>query len=231
MSTLVNLSSTLLFGVLTPLTAVCVIPLYPGFISFLSGKLNAEDERRGRPVALGALVMGGVVAFMLALGLVFTTIIGMSLTRVVKVILPIAFGILAVIGILLILNIDAGRFFKQARVPASKSPQLSAFLYGFFFGAIIIPCNPGIIAAFFTKAFATSTADYMLNMLHFLLFAVGIGVPLLVIAVVSGSVSKSILRFLVANKSTINRVTGVIMLGVSVYYIFFVFRIFAPLIA
>ena len=67
MDTIVNLSSSLLLGILTPLTAVCVIPLYPGFISFLSGNMTVEDHRRGRPVALGALVMTGVVVFMILL--------------------------------------------------------------------------------------------------------------------------------------------------------------------
>ena len=226
MDTIVNLSSSLLLGILTPLTAVCVIPLYPGFISFLSGNMTVEDHRRGRPVALGALVMTGVVVFMTIVGLVFTTIIGTSLTNVVQIVSPIAFGMLALISIFLILNIDTGRLLRQVRVPTVRNPFAGALLYGLFFGAIVIPCNPGIIAAFFTKALATSTADFVLNMIHFLLFAIGIGLPLLVIAVVSGSVSASIVRFLVTHKGTINRGAGVIMLGVSIYYLFFVFDVF-----
>lgn len=225
MDTIVNLLSTLLLGLLTPLTAVCVIPLYPGFISFLSGNLSVEESLRGRSIALGALVMSGVVVFMMVIGLVFTTIIGASLTRVIQIVSPIAFGALALISIFLILNIDTSRLFRTTQVPAAKNPFVNAFLYGLFFGAIVIPCNPGIIAAFFTKALATSTADFLLNMVHFILFAIGIGLPLLVIAVVSGSVSKSIVRFLVNHKGAINRGAGVIMLGVSIYYLVFVFHV------
>ena len=226
MDTILNLASTLLLGLLTPLTAVCVIPLSPGFISFLSGNLSVDETHRGRPVALGALVMSGVIVFMSVIGLVFTTIIGTSLTRVIQIVSPIAFGVLALISIFLILNIDTSRLIRQARVPTVRNPYVNALLYGFFFGAIVIPCNPGIIAAFFAKALATSTADFALNMVHFLLFAVGIGLPLLIIAIVSGSISKSIVRFLVTNKATINRIAGAIMLGVSVYYLVFVFHVF-----
>jgi cytochrome c-type biogenesis protein len=80
-----------------------------------------------------------------------------------------------------------------------------------------------MIAAFFTKALATTTAHFMTNMLHFLLFALGIGFPLLVIALISGTASQKIVRFLVTNKAVINRVAGALMLGISVYYLVFVF--------
>jgi cytochrome c-type biogenesis protein len=80
-----------------------------------------------------------------------------------------------------------------------------------------------MIAAFFTKALATTTAHFLLNIIHFLLFALGIAFPLLLIALVSGTVSQRIVRFLINKKAVINRVAGVIMLGISLYYLLFVF--------
>ena len=190
MQLVINLTSTFMLGLLTPLTAVCVLPLYPGFLSFLSRKLSTEKGNRGRPVALGGLVTSGVILFMLLVGLVFTTLIEASLTRVIQVVSPIAFAALAVISVLLIFNVDAGKLFPQARIPSVKSPYLSALLYGFFFGAIVAPCNPGMIA------------------------------------LVSGTASQMIVRFLVTYKAVINRVAGAIMLAISLYYLLFVFRIF-----
>ena len=230
MQLLINLGSTFLLGLLTPLTAVCVLPLYPSFLSFLSRKLSTTG-RRGRPLALGALVAAGVILFMLLIGLVFTTLLEASLTRVIQTVSPIAFGILGVISILLILNIDAGRLLPQARIPAASNPYLSALLYGLFFGGIVAPCNPGMIAAFFTKALATTTTHFLTNMLHFLLFALGIASPLLLIALVSTTASQAVVRFLVNYKAVINRVAGVLMLGVSLYYLIFVFRVFQVLVS
>jgi cytochrome c biogenesis protein CcdA len=63
-------------------------------------------------------------------------------------------------------------------------------------------------------------------MLHFLLFALGIAFPLFLIALVSGTVSQRIVRFLVKHKAVINRVAGVLMLGISLYYLFIVFKVF-----
>jgi len=125
MQLVINLTSTFILGLLTPLTAVCVLPLYPGFLSFLSRKLSTEKGKRGRAVALGGLVTSGVILFMLLIGLVFTTLIETSLTRVIQVVSPIAFAALAVISVLLIFNVDAGKLFPQARIPSVKNPYFS----------------------------------------------------------------------------------------------------------
>ena len=231
---LANLFSTFILGLLTPLTAVCVLPLYPGFLAFLSRKSvgdpgegdtsvdPAKDPSRG-PLLLGLLVTSGVISFMLLLGLIFTTILEVSLTRIVDVASPIAFGILAVVSLFLILNVEAR--LPQLRVPRVKNSLLNAFLFGFFFGAIAAPCNPGMIAAFFTKAFAASTLDYFSNLLHFILFGLGMGFPLIVFSALSTMRSQGIIRFLVRHRTIINRAAGILMLGISLYYLIFVFRI------
>lgn len=221
-----DLSSTFLLGLLTPLTAACVLPLYPGFLSFLSRKMSSDGRGRKSLLPLGLVVTSGVISFMLILGVIFTTILEISLTRVVGIVSPVAFALLAVVSILLILNVNIGRLMPRIKTPDAQNPLLSAFLFGFFFGMIVTPCNPGLIAAFFTKTIATTTLSYFSNFLHFILFGMGIGFPLLIFSAFSGTGSQFIIRFLVRHKTVINRSAGVIMLGLSMYYLIFVFHIF-----
>ena len=124
-------------------------------------------------------------------------------------------------SIFLILNYDFGRFLPKIASPNSKNPYLSALLFGFFFGAIVAPCNPGFIIAFLTLLSISPIS----STLSFLAFGLGIGVPLFVLSVVSASGGKKIIRFLINNKTSINRFAGIIMLIISVYYLFFVFKI------
>jgi cytochrome c-type biogenesis protein len=232
-----NLGSTFLLGLLTPLTAVCVLPLYPGFLTFLSGRITSEGINSNRIISagtgpksllpLGLIVTSGVISFMLILGVVFTTLLEISLTMIVGIISPAAFALLTALSLILILNVDISRFIPRLKAPEARSPLMKAFLFGFFFGTIVAPCNPGLVAAFFTKTIATTTVSFLSNFFHFIIFGVGIGFPLLLFSALSQTRSQMIIRFLGRHKTIINRAAGGIMLTVSLYYLIFVFQLFS----
>jgi len=219
-----NIATAFILGLLTPITAVCVLPLYPGFLAFLSNQLKTKSAKQVPLWVFGALVTLGVVVFMLLLGLIFTTILQVSLTDVIGIVSPIAFGFLGVISILLILDYDMGKIFPKVQAPLTKHPMLNAFLFGFFFGAIVVPCNPAFIAALFARAVATM--GYAENIFSFLSFGLGLGAPLLAFSIVSTAASTKVIGILTKHKTIINRVSGVLMLGVSLYYLIFVFHVF-----
>jgi cytochrome c-type biogenesis protein len=146
---------------------------------------------------------------MVILGLIFTTVLQVSLTNVIGIVSPIAFGILLVISLLLIFNVDVGRLLPKAHAPTARNPWVSAFFFGFFFGAIVVPCNPLFIAALFSRT-----------------ISIGIGFPLLVMAALSATATDTIIGFLTRYRRAINLIAGLIMLGISLYYLILVFRIF-----
>lgn len=220
---LARISEAFILGLLTPLTAACVLPLYPGFLVYLSNQLSGKAHNRKTIALFGLIVTFGVVLFMTLFGLVFTTILKVSLTNVIEIISPIAFGILVIISLLLIFNIDIGRFIPRTQTPAAKNPMLNALLFGFFFGAIVIPCNPLFIAVLFTRT--VSTIDFLGNILRFLFFGIGMGFPLLIFSLISTASSSAIIGFLLKHKRSINFTAGVIMLTISSYYLIFVFSI------
>lgn len=219
-----ELLTSFVLGLLTPLTALCILPLYPGFVAYLANRVHPNAPRQTMAI-LGALIVFGVLLFMVSLGLVFTTLLQQSLTQVVSIVSPIAFFLLAGIGLFLIFGADFSRFISFS-IPQVKNPYLESLVYGFFFGAIIIPCNPGFIAAFFSTQLATGAASFAGNILHVIVFGLGIGTPLLVLATVSSAVYTPIISFLIRHKRAVNVFSGILLIGISVYYLFFVFRIF-----
>ena len=224
MELLADLGETFILGLLTPLGAVCVLPLYPGFLAYLANQLSGKQASRKTFIYFGLIVSSGVILFMTLLGLIFSTVLEVSLTNVVGIISPIAFGILFIISLLLIFNVDIGRFLPKARAPVGKNPLTSAFIFGFFFGAIVVPCNPAFIAVLFARTI--SAVDLLTNVLRFLFFGIGLAFPLLLFAVISGASSQSIISFLTKYRRAINLIAGLIMLGISIYYLIFVFKIF-----
>ncbi|MFQ5815391.1 MAG: cytochrome c biogenesis protein CcdA [Candidatus Hydrothermarchaeaceae archaeon] len=218
-----DVSTAFVFGLLTPTTAVCVLPLYPGFLAYLSNQASKGSDRKTLAL-FGLIITSGVVLFMLLLGLIFTLVLQVSLTSVIGVVSPIAFGILVIISLLLIFDIDIGRFLPKVQAPGVKNPLSGAFLYGFFFGAIVVPCNPLFIAALFART--VSTMNFLGNILSFLSFGGGMAFPLLAFSLISTASSTAIIGYLTRYRRLINVSAGTMMLVISVYYIVFVFRVF-----
>ena len=222
---IIDFLNSFILGLLTPLTAVCVLPLYPGFLAYLANQFSSDEKGiRGRYAMFGFIITLGVILFMLLLGLIFTTILQVSLTKVIGIVSPIAFGILGIISIFLIFDFDLSRFLPKVKVPAVKNPVINALIYGFFFGAIVVPCNPGFIGAFFARAFIFT--NFLDSMLNFILFGFGLGFPLLLFSLISANWSERIIGFLTSKKRLINLIAGIVMLIISLYYLIFVFRVF-----
>ncbi len=221
-------SQAFVLGLLTPTTAACVLPLYPGFLAYLSTQLSGKESDKKTLALFGVVITSGVIIFMFLLGLVFTTILQVSLTQVIGGVSPVAFMILFVISLLLIFDVDIGKYLPKAKTPTSvKNPWLRAFSFGFFFGAIVIPCNPAFIAVLFTRTI--STIGFLENIFKFLSFGIGMGFPLLLFSLLSTAKSTSIIAYLTEHKRIINLVAGLIMLIISVYYLTCVFSVFGNL--
>lgn len=76
--TLQSIAEVFLIGVATPLTAVCVLPLYPAFISSLASAGVDESGSARSPLWLGLLVVSGVLVFVGTVAFLFTTVLGIG---------------------------------------------------------------------------------------------------------------------------------------------------------
>jgi len=199
-----------------------VIPLYPAFLSYLANQLD-EGDGEGRMLALGGLVVAGVIAFMLVTGLIVSTVLQASLSGFIRTVSPVAFGLLAVLGLVLLADRDLGSVMPSIEAPRFDDPRLNAFGFGFFFGLIVLPCNPAFIGALFARSLLV--ADPVLNVARFLAFGFGMGFPLVLFAAVSEQRSSAVIGLLTRYKTAINRVSGAIMLGVALYYLVVVFQV------
>jgi len=222
-SVIANIWISFLAGLFAPLGAVCVLPLYPGFLAFLSNQIKENKSQRKTAIMLGLLVTLGVIISMFLFGLIFIAIFGTSLTKIIGIISPIAFGIMGIVSIMLIFNFNFSRLFPEVKTPKAKNPYINALLFGAFFGLIILPCNPASITVLF--AISSSTIGFLTNLINFFVFGVGMGIPLFVISVLSVAGGRSITKFLTKHTRIINIVAGIIMLAIAVDYLFFVFKI------
>jgi len=208
-----------LAGLYTPLGAMCVLPLYPGYLAFLAGR--AAHGKRVSTLLIGIAVTGGVIGSMLAFGAIFVSFLQVSTGLVIGYLGPVVYLILAIMSIGMILGVDIGRIFPSVHSPEARTPWITAILFGAFFGLVALPCNPASIILLF--ALSTTTADFLANFINFVIFGVGMATPLLVLSALSMDANRRAVSFLTRYHLIINRIAGVIMLVISLYYLIFVF--------
>lgn len=220
--TLSDLTVAFIAGLLSPLGAACILPLYPGYLSFLAAQAGQVRTPHAR-ILLGITAGTGILAAMLGFGLIVGVIFTLPIGGVLSVVSPVAYAILGGIGILLILGAGPGLPFRAPDVLTGRSPFGGAFLFGLFFGVLILPCNAGPVTVLL--ALSTSAADFAANMGNFLVYGAGMAIPLLVLSALSSYEGNRITRTLAAQQRWINFATGVLMVGIAAYYLLVVFRI------
>jgi hypothetical protein len=117
---------------------------------------------RGR-LQLGFVAAAGILASMFLFGLVVVLLLSYPLAGALWIISPVAYVLLGVIGVLLILDVFPEFTVTSKHLPTGRIPFVGAFLFGLFFGILILPCNAAPIAILL--ALSTSTSDLFVNML------------------------------------------------------------------
>ena len=196
------------------LTNVCLLPLYPGLIAFLAGSVQNHDHK-GATKWLGLLVLVGVLTLMLVLGALLF-FLQRSFSTILPVLLPAIYGVVILLGLLLLIGYNPFNRFATAQTPALRNPYLAAFVYGLLLGPMTLPCaGPLVISAFLLGAGSvTRLAD---SLTYFLAFGLGFGWPLVLLPLVTTPFQRHFTRWLTGNYGVLTRVSGLLLLGIGLF--------------
>lgn len=194
-------------------TSPCVLPLYPGYLAYLSGGQEGLQNKTGRYL-LGFFVLAGVLVTMLLLGFIIA-LLSVSVGRALSVVIPIADVIIILLGILLLADVNPFKQLPQIQVPVLQNPYVNAFVYGMLYGPIALPCSGPLVVGIFALSFTTTEMLAQLNI--FLWFGIGFGLPLLLLSFLSGAAASWITRQFARRARLINIVSGVLLVGIGIY--------------
>ncbi|MGH2405962.1 MAG: cytochrome c biogenesis CcdA family protein [bacterium] len=201
-----------LLGFLSP----CVVPLIPGYLSFVSGislaEMSLEERRRhlGRVLLTTSLFVLGFSTIFTAMGASASAlgdlVLGnrLLLSRIGGAVV-IALG-LAVLGIIKVPGLYRERRFDMQRRPVGL---LGAFPVGMAFGFAWTPCVGPVLTAVLTLAAASKTASS--GALLLFAYSLGLGVPFLVTAVLM-STAFDAMGWLRRNARAVTTISGVFLL-------------------
>jgi len=206
----------LLVGVLGFLSP-CVLPLVPGYLSYVAGLAGADDPRSGgahnqrRMVAGALLFVLGFTAIFVATGALFGTL--GSAINVHRLLLERIFGVVTIAMGLVFL----GRFhFLQREAKLHRLPPaglLGAPLLGLTFGLAWTPCLTPTFGAVYALAASQGTAGR--GALLSAVYCLGLGVPFLLVAMGLGWVS-SALAVVRRHARLVSQLGGLVLIGMGV---------------
>ena len=169
----------------------CILPLYPAFLAYLTSPHPVAGSPAGAtpagsfpPLAAAALVWVGVVLGMVTIGAVFA-LLALSLSGFIRVVLPLADGLLILLGALLL----AGRnpFVRLPQLAPTGvcglGPAAGALGYGLLFAPIAVPCSGPFLVGIF--ALSLTIGDVASQLTFFLFFGIGFGMPLFLLGAIS----------------------------------------------
>jgi cytochrome c-type biogenesis protein len=194
-------------------TSPCVLPLYPGFLAYLSGGQERLSKSWGRYM-LGLIVLAGVLVMMLFMGLLIA-LASLPVGQALAVVIPLADLTILGLGILLLLDRNPFKQLPQIQAPLISNPFVNAFVYGLLYGPLALPCSGPLVVSIF--AISLTAGEALGRMFVFLWFGLGFGLPLLALSLLSGAAQRWITRFFARHSRQINIVAGILLIGIAIY--------------
>jgi cytochrome c-type biogenesis protein len=236
----VSLFAAFLAGILSFISP-CVLPLIPGYLSFVSGVTLDEMRAPGASVTLvdsGAKRRRAVImslAFVLGFSIIFialgasATAIGTLLMEHLQLLGKIAGVVIILFGLHMMGVLKIGLLYKEKRVQTNKKPAgfLGAILVGMAFAFGWTPCIAPILSAILVVAATQETVGEGVALLA--AYSAGLGVPFI-------ATSFAINQFLAASARirkhyhTIEVVSGLLMVIVGVLIFTNKFTVIAQLL-
>lgn len=203
--------TSLLLGLLAT-TSPCVLPLYPGFLAYLSGQdeIGAGRQR----YFLGLFVLAGVLTMMLALGGVIA-LLAIPVGNMLAYIIPLADLLILLLGILLLLDRNPFKTLPQIQAPLLRHPFINAYTYGLLYGPIALPCSGPLVVGIFALSF--TVGETFSKLWVFLWFGLGFGIPLFILSLLSGALQRQLTTLFARHNRIVNIVGGLLLVSVAIY--------------
>ena len=194
-------------------TSPCVLPLYPGFLAYISGGQEGLQGKASRYL-LGFFVLAGVLTMMLALGGIIA-LLSVSVGRALSIVIPLADLVIILLGVMLLLNKNPFKTLPQIQVPVLSHPFVNAFVYGLLYGPIALPCSGPLVVSIF--ALSLTAGEFFSKLNIFFWFGMGFGIPLLVLSFFSGAAQRWITRQFAQRAHLINLISGLLLVSIGAY--------------
>jgi len=204
-------------GVLSFLSP-CVLPLVPGYLSFITGysvnELSEEDRKTSRVLTSSILFVLGFSVVFVSLGAT-ASILGATLLAHRESLQIVSGAIIILLGFFLLGLIRAPWLYAEARFDMGKARHFgsaAALVTGMAFAFGWTPCVGPILGAILVQAGSAGSMSYGAGLLF--VYSMGLGLPLILVGLLFGRARAS-LDWFKKRSLVINRIAGVLLMSIG----------------
>jgi cytochrome c-type biogenesis protein len=185
----------------------CVLPVLPIIVT------GNSNDHKWRPI----LIVSGLALTFILMG-VLSSIFGAAVGSSIRSIEKIAAVVIALFGVMLILNINLFKHLSFFSSFAQKSKgRYGGFVLGFTLGIIWIPCVGPILSS--VLAIVATQGNVVSGIILLFVYSIGFAVPMLVAAYAS-QIFRNRFKSLGKYPIAVNLISGVILLalGITIFF-------------
>ena len=196
----------------------CVLPLVPGYVSFVTGGVAASETVRARPLVPILLFVAGFTVVFTAIGALATRVRDLLLYLRGDVAQVVLGGFVIVMGVLMLgyaCRVGPFALYDERRplLERARIGSWGAFPLGLAFGAGWTPCIGPVLASIFAIAAADGASAWRGAAL-LICYSLGLGVPFVLIGLGVGRLGA--LEWVKRRYRWIAGVSGVLLVGVGI---------------
>jgi cytochrome c-type biogenesis protein len=190
----------------------CSYALLPGYISFYLG--SEFSIKKG--LAGGVASTLGLLSVFIVVGSL-ASILGEFIASIIPYLSLLAGGILITLGIRMIIQ---NRFFSITFniLPSKRKGYLGLYLFGVIYGFAGVGCSAPI---FISILFYALSQGFINGILSFLVYALGMGLPLIVTSLLLAEGKELIIDKIRHYSDWIQKTSGFLLLMIGIYLIFY----------
>ena len=198
------------------LLSPCGFPMLPGYISYYIGAKPSLE----RAIPAGIVCTSGLLAVFSMVGLAVSAF-GSLASRYISFLELVAGVLVILMGTVTIARIRFPTLLGVvSKLKAPKTRGLSGiFLYGVAYGLATLACSAPIFFSMLFYALASGGPLYGLT--TFIVYAIGMGIPLLITTILVAKVKKIVLEKIVRLTPLFQEISGIILILIGTYILYY----------
>jgi cytochrome c-type biogenesis protein len=205
---LADYSLALISGVFV-LLSPCSYPLFPGYIAYYLGKkITTRQAIQG-----GIICTIGLLSVFSIIGIITSTV-GSVIMSASPYLHLLAVFIIGGMGVVMLLGVGYPKFYLNVKA-TQRGGFLGMYIYGATYGLAALACSfPIFLSLIF---YSITFGEFLDSILTFILFSLGMGIPLIATAVLVSKTGHLLVRRITGATDKIQRISGIFLIILAIY--------------